>query len=135
MRTTDQKYAYTLSSRVPNIATIDRRETRPVKVEISLIFNKPNVCSRSSLTPGTSSFVEYPSVSPSRYISFEGDLLNDECQRFFTVHLQLVRLYSSVVVALTTRHPVTSETASFAFPFVYDLALTFSDVYIILYLG
>ena len=70
MRTTDQKYACTLSSRVPNIATINRRETRPVKVEISLIFNKPNVCSRSSLTPGTSSFVEYPSVSPSRYISF-----------------------------------------------------------------
>ena len=33
------------------------------------------------------------------------------------------------------RHPVTSETASFAFPYVQDLALTYSDVYVILYLG
>ena len=55
--------------------------------------------------------------------------------RILHCSLQLVRLFSSVVVARTTRHPVTSETASFTFPFLYDMALTFSDVYVILYLA
>ena len=43
MRTNNQKYDCTCSNSVPNITTIDWRETRPVYVQIYLIFKKPNV--------------------------------------------------------------------------------------------
>ena len=41
-------------------------------------------------------------------------------------------LFSSVVVPRRTRHSVTSETTSFAFPSVLDLAFTFCGVYAVL---